>query len=181
MKDVRIVKHNLIIAIAVIACFLLQSTICQFFALAGVVPNLMIITIASFAVMGGPREGLWIGLFAGFLMDLFYGDYIGVYSLIYMYLGFICGIFQKWFYPEDLKMPLLLVGGCDLTYGFIMFAYTWVLRGNHDLAYSLRRIILPELIYTMLIAVFLYLLYLKISQVILTGPDAKPRKESRNN
>ena len=38
------------------------------------------------------------GLICGLLVDIFFGDVIGLYALIYMYIGFFSGLFKKMFH-----------------------------------------------------------------------------------
>ena len=97
------------VAILIIICFLLQSTVFRSLAFAGIVPNLLIILTASFGFMRGENEGLVIGFFSGLLCDIFFGDILGFYALILMYIGFLNGKFNRIFYPEDIKLPLALI------------------------------------------------------------------------
>ena len=75
-------------------CFLLQSTVFQGIAFNGIVPNLLIVLTASFGFMRGEKEGLIIGFFCGLLCDIYFGDVIGFYSLVMMYIGFLNGKFS---------------------------------------------------------------------------------------
>jgi len=59
--------------------------------------------------MRGKKEGLYIGFFTGILLDIFSGSVIGINALIYMYIGYLNGYFRKMFYPEDIKLPMLLI------------------------------------------------------------------------
>ena len=59
--------------------------------------------------MRGRKTGLIVGFFCGLLMDLFFGSVIGFYSLIMMYIGYSNGLFRRIFYPEDIKLPLILI------------------------------------------------------------------------
>ena len=55
-------KRKIVIALMILLCFLLQSTVFQALAIGSISPNLMIILTASFGFMGGRKEGryfLW--------------------------------------------------------------------------------------------------------------------------
>ena len=49
-----------------------------------------------YSLLKGRRAGLIFGFFAGLLIDLFngYENVIGINALIYMYIGFVNGIFK---------------------------------------------------------------------------------------
>lgn len=145
-------------------CFVLQTTTFQFLSLGNISPNLMIIVVSSFGMMRGKTEGMYIGFFSGLLIDIFCGFYLGIYALLYMYVGYLTGLFQKRFYPEDLKLPLLIISASDLISNLIIYVILFLTRSRYDFVYYFGNIIVPELVYTTIIAIVLYLLLLKMNQ-----------------
>ncbi len=143
-------------------CFLLQSTMFKQFSFGGISPNLLIITTTSIGFMRGEKQGLMAGFFCGLFIDIFFGEVIGLYALIYMYIGFLNGKFSRIFYPEDLKLPLALITLSDLSYGMICYIVLFLLRGRLNFPYFFLHIILPETVYTIVMSIILYpiLLYL---------------------
>jgi rod shape-determining protein MreD len=157
-------RRKIVLFLIIAICFLLQSTLFQSLAFAGVSPNLLVIVVSSFGFMRGRREGMYVGFFCGLLVDIFFGYYLGIYALIYMYIGYLNGIFQKRFYPDDIKLPMVLIGASDLSFNLSVYVFLFLLRGRLEFLYYARTIILPEFIYTMVITIFLYLVLLKINQ-----------------
>ena len=145
-------------------CFVLQTTTFQTLSFAGITPNLMIIVVAAFGLMRGKTEGMYIGFISGLLIDIFCGFYLGIYALLYMYVGYLTGLFQKRFYPEDIKLPLLLISASDFVTNLVIYVVLFLTRSRYDFGYYFMRVIVPELVYTMVITIFLYLLLLKINQ-----------------
>ena len=94
-------RKFLVTFIMIITCFLLQTTLFRYIAFGGVVPNLLMILTASTGIMRGEKEGLVTGFICGLLIDIFFGSFLGFYALIYMYIGFIDGVFNKIFFPEN--------------------------------------------------------------------------------
>lgn len=156
--------RKFIVTILILVCFILQCCVFDAFDFAGIVPNLMIILTSAFGFMRGEKEGLIIGFFCGFLSDVFFGDILGFYSLILMYIGYLNGKFSRIFYPEDIKLPIGLIMMSDLSYGMICYVMQFLLRGRLDFPYYFTRIILPETIYTIIVTLFLYPLVLKINE-----------------
>ena len=157
-------RRKITVFIIIAVCFLLQTTLFQALSFASISPNLLIIVTASFGFMRGKKEGLWIGFFSGLLLDVFSGSILGFYALLYMYIGYINGCFRKMFFPEDIKLPMALIAGSDLTCNFVIYILRFFFRGKFQIGYYLFHIILPELVYTMLITIFLYFVILKINQ-----------------
>ncbi|MCR5033399.1 MAG: rod shape-determining protein MreD [Lachnospiraceae bacterium] len=149
-------KKILIITLMVLCAFLLQSSVFSYLEFAGIIPNIMIILTASFGFMRGEKTGLLVGFFCGLLSDIFFGPVIGLYSLIYMYIGFLNGLFSRLFYPHDIKLPLVLISFSDLLYSFTCYFIFFVLRSRFAFEYYFLHIILPELFYTILVTLVLY-------------------------
>lgn len=106
-------RRKITVTLIIIVCFLLQSTLFKALSFASISPNLLIVVCASFGFMRGRKEGIFIGFFSGLLIDIFFGEMIGFYALLYMYVGFLNGCFKKMFYPDDIKLPMLLIAGSD--------------------------------------------------------------------
>ena len=157
-------RRKITVAIIIIVCYLLQSTLFQTLSFATISPNLLIVVTSAFGFMWGKKEGLWIGFFCGILVDIFCGSTIGFYALLYMYIGYLNGMFRKLFYPEDIKLPMLLISGSDLLYNFAVYFFMFFFRGRFEFGYYFIHIIIPELVYTMLITILLYFIILKINQ-----------------
>lgn len=156
--------RKIILFLIISICFVLQTTTFKAIPFLNVAPNLLIIVVASFGLMRGKTEGMFIGFFSGLLIDIFCGFYLGIYALLYMYVGFLTGLFQKRFYPEDIKLPLLIISSSDLITNIIIYLILFLTRGRYDFGYYLGNVIVPELIFTTIITIFLYLLLLKINQ-----------------
>lgn len=169
-------KRFFISALLIIMCFLLQTTVFKGLAFGGIVPNLLIVLTASFGFMQGEKTGLIIGLFCGFLVDIFFGSVLGLNAMIYMYIGYINGKFNRIFYPEDIKMPLGLILVSDFIYGFIYYIILFLMRGRFNISYYVVHIILPEAVYTLLVTLLLYPLILWINKKL---EDSEKRSERK--
>lgn len=150
-------KRFFIMLAIIIICFLLQSTVFQVIALADVVPNLLLVITVAAGYMRGREEGLLIGLICGLMVDLAYGDVIGICALIYMVIGYLNGILNMLFYRDVLTVPILLVAVSDFLYNFLYYIFEFLLRGRLNLFFYFRRIMIPELVYTVLVSVVLYI------------------------
>ncbi|MBD5551350.1 MAG: rod shape-determining protein MreD [Lachnospiraceae bacterium] len=143
-------------------CFLLQCTLFKRLSFGGISPNLLLITTTSIGFMLGEKKGLLSGFVCGLFIDIFFGDVIGLYAMIYMYIGFLNGKFSRIFYPEDIKLPLALITLSDLSYGMICYIVLFLLRGRLNFPYFFFHIILPETVYTIVIGIILYPILLSL-------------------
>ena len=160
----RKIKRPLITICIVIVCFLLECTVFQKLSFASITPNLLINVTSSFGFMRGKKAGMLVGFLSGIITDIFFGDLIGFYALIYMVLGYVNGFFKRIFYPEDIKLPLFLISASDFILENIVFLFLFVMRSRFNYFYYLGHIMIPELIYTVLVTLVLYQLILKANQ-----------------
>ena len=161
-------RKYLVLTFLLLFCYLLQASVLPAAAFGGIMPNLLIIFVASCGFMNGELCGLTTGFFCGLLVDIFGGDVIGFYALIYMITGYINGMFQRIFYPEDIKLPLILILGSDAGYGLLCYLLLFLLRSRLDIGFYLLRVVVPEAVYTIVVAIAVYPLLLLIHKKLET-------------
>ena len=79
-------------------------------------------------------------------------------------------------YPDDIKLPMLLIGGSDLFYNLVVYFFMFLLRGRFSFLYYLKSIIIPEFVYTMVISILLYLVFLKLNQKLEAHEKRRAKK-----
>lgn len=149
-------KRKIIVALMILISFLLQSTVFKALAIGSISPNLLVVLTSSFGFMRGKKEGLWVGFFCGLLEDIFYGRLLGMHAVMYMYIGYVNGYFNRIFYGEDIKLPIFLISVSELAYGLGTYAVMFLMRSRFAFFYYLTRIILPELVYTVILTLVFY-------------------------
>lgn len=161
-------KKGIVSAFLILLFFILQSTFFRAMAFGGIVPNLLILLTSSFGFMRGERMGIVIGFFCGILSDIFFGDILGFYALILMYIGYVNGKFSRIFYPEDIKLPIALIMVSDFSYGIICYLLQFLIRGRLQFGFYFMNVILPEIVYTSVVTIVFYPLILLINQKVLS-------------
>ncbi len=149
-------KRKLVLAFLIYICFLLQNTVLKSLTIGSISPNLMVILTAAFGFMSGKKEGLTVGFFCGLLEDIFYGRLLGMHALMYMYIGYANGYFNRIFYEDDIKLPIFLITLSELFYGLGTYGIMFLMRSRFAFSYYLRRIIIPELVYTLVVTLAFY-------------------------
>lgn len=156
--------RKIVVFLLVILGFLLQGTVFSGISMGGIVPNILIILTSSFGFMRGKNEGMAIGFMCGLILDIFFGDILGFYALLYMFIGYLNGFFKSIFYPEDIKLPMILIAASELAYCFLCFVFLFMLRGKFNLGYYFVHIFLPEIAYTILVTLIVYKLILWVNE-----------------
>lgn len=168
-------RRTITVGALIFVCFLLQSTVFTTLDLGGITPNLLIVLTASFGFMRGEKEGMFIGFVCGLLMDIFFAEYMGLYSLVYLYIGFFNGKFKKIFYPDDIKLPISLIVFSDLIYGLACY-FSFLLRGKFHFGHYMIHVVLPEIVYTIIITIALYPLILIINKKLDNYEKGRAKK-----
>ncbi len=169
-------KRIITLLLLIFICGLLQTALFPRIRLGGVMPNLMVVIASSFGFMRGKKSGMFAGFFAGLMLDIFSGELFGTYALIYMLIGYCNGFFRHIFYGDDIRMPLIMIGASDIAYGLIMYAVFFLLNGKTHLLYFLFNIIIPELVYTLVVALVLYFVIYRICRWFDADDQRSERK-----
>ena len=92
-------RRKIVLFIIIAICFLLQTTVFRALTFANIDPNLLIIVVSSFDSCVGKKKGCGLDSFVDCLSTYFFGFYLGGYALLYMYIGYINGLFKKKILP----------------------------------------------------------------------------------
>ncbi len=152
--------------IFVIISFILQTTVFRVLDFGGIAPNLMMIVVASLGFIKGDTTGLVTGFFSGLLVDIFFGTYLGFFALIYMYLGFIVGKFHEVFFSQNIAIPIVFITIADFLFGFVCYVLMFLFRTRFNIGYYMMNVIIPEMVYTALVAIFYYPIILSVNNRI---------------
>ena len=147
-------KRIIVYLIEIIVFYVIQTSTFHYFGIGDIMPNLLLILVVSHGYMSGKIDGLAIGFISGLLVDLVYGDLIGINALLYMVIGYFIGHTNKIYANDDYTLPIVVIG--DLVYNFFYYIFEFLLRGRLDSLYYFSRIVLSEIIYTVVVSIFVY-------------------------
>lgn len=136
--------------------FIVQTTLCQYIDIAGVIPNLMLLFIVSFAFFNGESEGLFIGVLMGLLQDSFFGHIMGVNVFLYGAIGYSTGCISLHSNKDNIAVPVILSFIATILYDLGFYVLNIVLRGYTDPNAYLLINLLPELVYNTIAAFAVY-------------------------
>jgi rod shape-determining protein MreD len=108
------VRRVLMLAAVVVAAALLQSTVLAELRLAGVRPDLLVLSVVAVAMASGPTSGAVFGFSAGLVGDLLFDLPVGVSALVYTAVGFAVGTARVYVTSHRPVVHLALVGAASL-------------------------------------------------------------------
>ena len=157
-------KRKVITFFILFISFLLQSTLFVKLKFGAVSPTLMLVVTSSFGFMRGRKSGIAVGAISGLLVDIFWGQLLGFHTLLYTVIGYLNGSFERLFYDEDVKLPIVLISASEFLYGICIYVFVYMLQGDFAFGTYLFSIIIPELVYTILVTLILYQVILHINR-----------------
>lgn len=169
------IKQALLNVLLILLAFTIQNCVFPLLPFLAATPNLLLILTFSFGFIHGKNAGMFYGLLSGLLLDLFYSGPFGFYSLVYIYIGYVNGIFTKYYYEDYITLPLILTVFNELAYNMYVYVLRFLIRGRLDLPYYFRNIMLPEIIFTVITTLLVYRLFLSASRRMA---DMRKRRDS---
>ena len=163
----------LVVSFIVLFNFIIQSTLLQYAAVAGIVPNTALIIVVSYALLRDDVEGALLGFFAGFLADIFFGRVIGVSALLLMFAGYFAGKPFRDFFKENYIAPLILVAIASVSYEFVFYVLNFLLLGRVNFPRYFVQIILPTAVYNVALCVFVYRMIYGVNRLLEKREDRK--------
>ena len=156
-----------------IILFLLQHTVFTNLSVGNIIPDLLIILIFAVAYQNGKVAGIFAGIAGGLLLDLTFGSVIGVYALAYMFIGYFCGFLATYYIKSDLILPLAVISVSEFLFSFYCYIVNRLIYGDTSIGYYFKRIMIPKVAYTIILALIIYKLldYIYISILLEDEED----------
>ncbi len=174
---VKAVRKCCLQAVLILAAYILHTTIFSKFTFNGIAPNVLLLLTVFSSFQQGLNTGMVTGMICGLLCDIFYGSVLGVYGLFYLLISFFAGSMARFFYKDEFIFPIAVVAVSDLMYNFVMYVTNFLLRGRFEFQSYFQSIILPELIYTLILAV-ICLPFIALISRRLQRVDVKEKEET---
>ena len=150
------VKQVLINILFIVLAFTVQNCVFPLLPFLSATPNLLLILTFSFGFIHGKNAGMLYGILSGLLLDLFYSGPFGFYTLIYIYIGYVNGIFTKYYYEDYITLPLVLSFINDFAYNMYIYIFSFLIRNRLDFFYYFGNIMVPEIIFTVITTLLVY-------------------------
>lgn len=172
MKFSKILTRTLLNMGIILLAFLIQTSILSMLPFYSV-PNLLLILTFSFGFIYGSTQGMLCGLFAGFLMDCFYTVPLGCFMLIFTIIGFLNGLFTNFYYDDYITLPVVLCIVSELLYNASVLLIRIFTLGSYDIGQAFLQIILPEMLFSLMITLLLYRVFLHANRSLDLSQDKR--------
>lgn len=157
-------KRIAINVLLMILAFTIQNCIFPLLPFLSAAPNLLLILTFSFGFIHGKEAGMYYGLFAGILLDLFYSGPFGFYTLLFIWIGYMNGICTRYYYEDYITLPLILSLFNELAYNLYIYIFRFLIRNRLDFLHYAKQIIIPETIFTVVTTLLIYRFFLFTSR-----------------
>lgn len=148
--------ESLFLFIELIIAYLLQTSVFTNFQMAGVVPDILMIIVCTAAYTRGKKAGLVLGFISGLLIDLTFGNVIGLFAFMYLTIGYLCGFANKIYLYDDYTIPFVLIGVSEFVYNIFYYLFFMFLQGKLNIGWYIIKYMFPKVIYTVFISILIY-------------------------
>ena len=154
-------KRLLLPLFAGIFCLTLQTTLLASFPFQRVRPDLVLILTLYVGFSYPPISGGLLAFLMGYLMDLFSGNFFGLYSFSRPLIFYGARIFRGWFYLEGFSSQFLFVAVSAIAEGLVILTLLTALNVTpySNLYPLLFTSLLPQSFSTGFVSPFLFLLF----------------------
>ena len=146
----------LLIFLAFLIIYFLQSNFFNWFNIAGIMPNLFVILIMVVGLFAGKYAGISAGVIIGLLLDIFISKKVGITAITLGIVGFISALLDKNFSKDSRITIILMVIILTLLYEILNYAINAMM-----FSYSLEIIdflikLAIETVFNVLITIIIY-------------------------
>ncbi|OBR92000.1 MULTISPECIES: rod shape-determining protein MreD [Clostridium] len=100
-------KKLLVLVLLSVLLFILDNSLMPFFAVKSFYPGLLIIFVICYSIVNGTWEGMWLGVFAGLLQDIYFSYGFGINSFTNMIVCVIAGIVGNSIFRKRRLIPVI--------------------------------------------------------------------------
>ncbi len=151
----RLSSRHAVLGLALLASLILQTAVFPHLAVFGLRPDLLMVVVASWGLIYGPREGFLAGLGAGLAQDLLFGQYVGLFALAKTLVGFLAGVVESKIFRQTIWVPTAAIGVAV----FLQEVVVWVCLRALSIpapALAILTVGFPVALYSMLVAPLVY-------------------------
>lgn len=127
-----------------------------------IVPDLVLIGVVLMGIKRGRMEGMIAGFFAGIILDILSGSFLGLLAFIYTLVGFTAGFFKE---PKDKEKVLsrrhflLLISVISIVSNFIYYQIYFLTASSvHSFLEIIYIYVLPGAVYTVMVSIIYILI-----------------------
>lgn len=157
---------NLVLVLIGFIIYFLQVNFFEWFTIAGIKPNLFIIYILFIGLFGSKSMGIVYGSIFGIILDLLFGEKVGINLAGFALVGIIASVFDKNFSKDSRITIMFMVFGTTIIFEVISYFMNYVLYSLNMEMFRFIQILIIEVVYNILITIIIYPLIQKFGYYI---------------
>ena len=128
----------------------IQFSLSRYFAISGLAPNLILITIVFMGIMKGPITGELLGFSMGLFWDSLSVGLFGSHALIFTIIGYVCGKLNKKWDEEKISTQGFLVFMASVFYWGCLYVLYYAF-GTGFYGFEINKIVIIQPFYNVLV------------------------------
>lgn len=140
----------------------------------GSIPDVLIVAVFSVAMFENERVGAIFGLIVGFIVEAAGGVGISLLPLVYMLVGYVCGLVASEYYKRSILLFLIFDAGALLVRMFTTLIYVVFTWSFVDVSVIIPKVLIPEALSTFVISPFPALVIALVSRIFRGEEKKKP-------
>jgi rod shape-determining protein MreD len=141
---------------ALLAALLLQVALAPYIAIAGIIPNILVLVVITLSFVEGPSRGAIAGFVAGLLLDFLSTGPIGAWALVLSVTGYLAGMLQENLFAEGWLAPVTVAVIAALAADLSYLVVLTVLGVAPAFWQSLGGVVLPRAVYNAVLVLLAY-------------------------
>ncbi len=154
--------------LVVVLTYVFHTTVFGILSISGIIPNIPLIVVVSYALLRGKKEGAFVGWGMGMLFDILLGMHFGFYSALFAAVGYFIGRNQPEFYRENYILPALFCIFATAFYEFAHYAEHFLFQQGSSFIYFVFQILLPTVVYTGILTLPIYRLLFGLDEWLVS-------------
>lgn len=152
----RKVLSVLAVIFAFFIIYFFQLNFFSWFNIAGVKPNLFIALILFIGLFMNNKLACVFGFFMGLYIDIIASGQVGISSIVYSIIGYLCVFLDKTFSKERKITLVFMVAGSTLVYELVTYFYKVITNGLSLQLLGFIKICFIEIIFNGLLTILLH-------------------------
>lgn len=144
-------KKVILLISLIFGFFIIDNSFMPFVAIKGYYPSLLFLFCICYSIVNGSSEGMWLGMLAGMLQDIFFTNTFGINSLTTMLMCVLAGVVGKNLFKEKKIIPIVTTFFITFLKGLMVLAILYAI-GQHT---GLQGVFYTSF-YTMIVSIVMY-------------------------
>jgi len=132
-----------------------ETTVIPYISVSGIGPDIVGSFVALVSMLNGRQDGLFVAVAAGFMEDMSSGQFLGLFTVVRLVIGYLAGACYQKVFQEWVLVPMVLV----FVTGFVSGCLHVFLLASFGVPFGSYQVVLGAVIfqaaYSALLSLFL--------------------------